>query len=155
MCFFWNCYSWNNFKNRPNCNDVTVCNDVTEVTVWSNICVPLAQNRERLTYNFSYGRREHQRYTPQYCPRCLSVWWRFVSDDLWNTVVCFQPPSLLIGKVWVPVVHFCVCHIHCRVHLRAGRRPGLCRSTSVLLLIGSTIREFSISSALWILEVLI
>ena len=41
---------------------------------------------------------------------CLSVWWRFVSDDLWNTVVCFQPPSLLIGKVWVPVMRFCVSH---------------------------------------------
>ena len=25
-------------------------------------------------------------------------------------MVCFQPPSLLIGKVWVPVVHFCVSH---------------------------------------------
>ena len=52
---------------------------------------------------------------------CLSVWWRFVSDDLWNTVVCFQPSSLLIGNVWVPVMCFCVCHIHCRVHWRAGR----------------------------------
>ena len=43
-----------------------------------------------------------------------------------------------------------LCHIHCR----AGRRPGLCRSTSALLLIGSTISELSISSALWVLEVL-
>ena len=25
-------------------------------------------------------------------------------------MVCFQPPSLLIGKVWVLVMHFCVCH---------------------------------------------
>ena len=25
-------------------------------------------------------------------------------------MVCFQPPSLLIGKVWVPVKHFCVSH---------------------------------------------
>ena len=23
-------------------------------------------------------------------------------------MVCFQPPSLLIRKVWVPVMHFCV-----------------------------------------------
>ena len=23
----------------------------------------------------------------QYCQRCLSVWWQFVSDDLWNTGV--------------------------------------------------------------------
>ena len=90
----------------------------------------------------------------QHCQRCLSNWWRFVSDDLWNTVMCFQPPSLLIGKVWVPVMRFCVCHIHCRVHWRVGRRPGLCRSISALLLIGSTIREFSISSDLWVLEVL-
>ena len=35
---------------------------------------------------------------------------RFVLDDLWNAVVCFQPPSLLIGKVWVPVMQFCVSH---------------------------------------------
>ena len=46
----------------------------------------------------------------QYCQRCLSVWWRFVWDDLWNTVVCFQPPSLLIGKVWVPAMRFRVSH---------------------------------------------
>ena len=59
----------------------------------------------------------------QYYPRCFSVWWRFVSENLWNTVVCFQPPSLHIGKIWVPVMHFCVCHIHCRVHWRVGRRP--------------------------------
>ena len=25
-------------------------------------------------------------------------------------------PSLLIGKVWVPVMHFCLCTIHHRVH---------------------------------------
>ena len=25
-------------------------------------------------------------------------------------MVCFQPPSLLIGKVWVPVMYFCVSH---------------------------------------------
>ena len=73
---------------------------------------------------------------------------------IYGTLVCFQPPSLLIRKVWVPVMHFCVCHIYYRVHWRMGSRPGLCRSTSALLLIGSTIREFSISSALWVLEVL-
>ena len=59
--------------------------------------------------------------------RCLSAWCRFVFDDLWNSVVCFQPPSLLIGKVWVPVMHFCACPIHCRVHWRVGRRLGSCR----------------------------
>ena len=26
-------------------------------------------------------------------------------------MVCFQPPSLLICKVWVPVMHFCACPI--------------------------------------------
>ena len=38
--------------------------------------------------------------------RCLTAWCLFVLDDLWNAVVCFQPPCLLIGKVWVPVVHY-------------------------------------------------
>ena len=46
-----------------------------------------------------------------------------------EAVVCFQPPSLLIGKVWVPVMHFCACPIHCRVHWRLGKRLGSCRST--------------------------
>ena len=47
----------------------------------------------------------------QYCLRCLSSWGLFVLDDLWNAMVCLQPPSLLIGKVWVPVMHFCACPI--------------------------------------------
>ena len=71
----------------------------------------------------------------QYCLRCLSVWYLFVLDDLWNAVVSFQAPSLLIGKVWVPVMHFCACPIHYRVHWRVGRRLGSCRLTSVQLLI--------------------
>ena len=75
-------------------------------------------------------------------------------DDLWNAVVCFQPPSLLIGKVWVPVIHFCACPIYSRLHFRVGRRLGLCRLTSVQPLMGSTILAFSISSALLVLEVL-
>ena len=36
-------------------------------------------------------------------------------------MVCFQPPRLLIGKVWVPVMHFSACPIHCKVHWRVGR----------------------------------
>ena len=56
------------------------------------------------------------------CHRCLNGWCRFASDDLWNAVVCFQPPSLLIGKVWLPVVQFCVSLILCKVHWRMGRR---------------------------------
>ena len=75
-------------------------------------------------------------------------------DYLWNAVVCFQPPSLLIGKVWVPVMHFCACPIDCRVHWRVGRRLGSCRLISVKPLIASTICVFSISSAVWVLEVL-
>ena len=30
----------------------------------------------------------------QYCLRCLSIWCRFDSDDLWNAMVCFESPSL-------------------------------------------------------------
>ena len=47
----------------------------------------------------------------------------------------------------------CVSHT-LQSALESGQEPGLCRSTSALLLIGSTVREFSISSALWVLEAL-
>ena len=67
--------------------------------------------------------------------------------DLWNAVVYFQPPSLLIGKVWVPVMHFCASPIHCRMHWRVGRRLGSGRLTSVQPLIWSTIWAFSIENA--------
>ena len=77
-----------------------------------------------------------------------------VANDVWNAVVCFQPPCLLIGKVWVPVKYFCTCPIHCKVHWRVGRRVWSCRLISVQPFIGSTIRAFYISSALWALEVL-
>ena len=90
----------------------------------------------------------------QYCLRCLSVWCLFVLDDLWNAMECFRPPSLFIGKVWVPVMHFCACPIHCKVHWRVGRRQGSCRLISVQPSMGSTIRVLSICSALWVLEVL-
>ena len=90
----------------------------------------------------------------QYCLRCLRAKCRFVLDDLWNAVVCFQPPSLLIGKVWVPVLDFCTCPIHSKVHWRVGRRLGSYRSISVLPFTGSTIRAFSTSSVLMVLEVL-
>ena len=58
------------------------------------------------------------------------------------------------GQVLVPVMHFCAFPIHCRVHWRVGRKLGSCRLISVKPLIGSTIWAFSISSALWVLEVL-
>ena len=54
--------------------------------------------------------------------------------------VCLQPPSLLIGKVWVPVMHFCECRKHCKVHWRVGRRLGSYRLISAQPLIESTIR---------------
>ena len=89
-----------------------------------------------------------------YCLRCLSAWCWFILDNLWNAVVCFQTPSLLIGKVWVPVMHFCACPKHCEVHWRVGRMLGSCRLISTRPLIGSTIRELSISSVLWVFEAL-
>ena len=58
------------------------------------------------------------------------MWYLFVSDYLWYAVVSFQPPSLLIGKVGVPVMHFCACLIYCKVHWRLGRRLGSCRLIS-------------------------
>ena len=63
----------------------------------------------------------------------------------------FQPPSLLIGKVWVPVMHY---SLHCRVLWRVHMRLGSCRLISVKPLRGSTIRAFSIRSSVWVLEVL-
>ena len=84
----------------------------------------------------------------------MSAWCRFASDDLWNAVVRFQPPSLLIGKVWVPVMHFCSCRIHCKVHWGVSRRLGSYRLISMQPLIWSTIREFCIGFVLWVLEVL-
>ena len=51
-------------------------------------------------------------------------------------------------------MRFCACHIYCKVHWRVGRRLGSYRLISVQPLIGSTIREFCISSVLWVLGVL-
>ena len=31
--------------------------------------------------------------------KVFGTWCRFVLDDLWNAVVSFQPPSLLIGNI--------------------------------------------------------
>ena len=44
-------------------------------------------------------------------------------------------PSLLIGKVWVPVMHFYACCIHCKVHWSVGRMLGLYRLISAQPLI--------------------
>ena len=46
-------------------------------------------------------------------------------DNLWNAVVCFQLPSSLLGKVWVPVMHFCLCPIHCRVYIESGQEARI------------------------------
>ena len=45
------------------------------------------------------------RFQKMDCLSCLSAWCQFVSVDLLNAVVCFQPSSLLIGKVWALVIH--------------------------------------------------
>ena len=66
----------------------------------------------------------------------------------------FQLHSLLITKVLVPVMHICACPIYCKVHWRVDRRLGSYRLISAQSLIGSTVRELSISSVLWVLEVL-
>ena len=60
-------------------------------------------------------------------------------------MACFQIPSLLIGKVWVPVKQFCVIHT-LQIALESGQGPGAqnCADfTSTQPLILSTIREFS------------
>ena len=36
-----------------------------------------------------------------------------MQDASWE--LFFQPPSLLIGKVLIPVMHFCACPIHYKV----------------------------------------
>ena len=65
-------------------------------------------------------------------------------DALWNVVVYFQPPSVLItiGEVWVPVMHFCVWPIHCKACWRVSRRLGSCRLISVHLWSGQASGNF-------------
>ena len=87
--------------------------------------------------------------------RCKSTWCLFILDNFWNAMVCFQPPNLLIRKVWVPVMHFCACPIHCKVYWWVGMRLGLCRLISEQPLIELAIRAFTIGSALWVLDVLL
>ena len=79
---------------------------------------------------------------------------RFALDDLWNTVVCFQPPSLHIGKVWVPVMHFCSSHIYCKVHWRVGRRLGLYNGLILIVQIdfSAAFDRVCISSVLYVLD---
>ena len=38
--------------------------------------------------------------------------------------MCFQPHSLLIGKVSVLVMHFCGCPIHCKI-LESGQEARI------------------------------
>ena len=87
----------------------------------------------------------------QYCLRCLCIWCRFVADDLWKTVVRFQPASLPSRNATCDAL---LCVPHTLLHFRVGRRLELCGLISAQPLIGSAIREFSISSLLWVLEVL-
>ena len=67
----------------------------------------------------------------------MSVWCQFVVDGLWNTKVCFQPPSSLIGNVLSLAMPFCVWPTPNRMLWRLGERIELVRSTSVTLLTGS------------------
>ena len=57
-------------------------------------------------------------------------------------------------KGQVHVTHFCACPIHCKVYWRVRRKQGSYRLISAQSLIGSTVRELSISSVRWVLEVL-
>ena len=72
----------------------------------------------------------------------LSVWCLFVLGILWNAEVCCQPPRSLMEKVLALVIPFCVWHTHYGVHWSWGIRIEWFRSTSVLLLSGSTIKGF-------------
>ena len=69
-----------------------------------------------------------------------------------DAMAYFQPHSLLIGKVRILVMHFCVCPIHCKVHWRVSRRLLSYRLIWAQPLIGSTVRELSTSFAIWALE---
>ena len=60
-----------------------------------------------------------------------------------------------IGKVWVPMMHFCACPKHCKMYWLVGRRLGLCRLILEQPMIGNGGRwVLSISSAQWVLEIL-
>ena len=84
--------------------------------------------------------------------RYLSVWW-LVSDDLLYEVESVQPLSLLIGMVWVLVMHIlCASHSLLRA-LESEQDAVYCGLTSAQPLIRSTIREFYIRSATRVLEV--
>ena len=65
-----------------------------------------------ITYQFPY--LPISNYLPISIPtaqRCLSVWWRFVSDDLWNTVVCFQTTQFAYRKgLGTCDAHLCDSH---------------------------------------------
>ena len=62
----------------------------------------------------------------------LNKYLNYFLVDVWNDVVCFQPPSLLPTTQFAyrkcpgtcDDMHFCACPIHCRVHWRVGRRLG-------------------------------
>ena len=54
----------------------------------------------------------------------------------------------------IPVMQFFTCPIHLKINWRMGWWLGSCRLISAQTLIRSTIREFSISSVLRVLEVL-
>ena len=96
-----------------------------------------------------FGGSTVENYRPISITSVLSkVFLRLVSVRLGQfieAVVSYQQPSLLIGKVWVPVNHLCACPTCCKVHWRVDRRLGSCRLISAQPLIESTVREFFVS----------
>ena len=93
-------------------------------------------------------------YRPIFITSALSDCCLFVLDDLWNAVVYFNHLFCLSERSMYLICAVCPCPTHWKVHWRVRRRIGSCRLISVQPVIGSTIRAFSISSPLWILEVL-
>ena len=78
----------------------------------------------------------------------------FVLDDLWDAVVCIKPPSLLIGKVCRGTCDALLCVSHTlQSTLERGQEARLRKLILLQPLLGSIHGVFSISSALWVLEV--
>ena len=67
-------------------------------------------------------------------------------------VVCFQPPNFFIGSVYVLEMHLFVCPTHT---LETDWWPRACRVTAAQPLTERTSKEFSISAAVWVLQVLL
>ena len=113
----------NNMCTRIDTNFLHCVHEMTHLAIYIYIYTHTCTHQYIYIYIYQFPKHHC-------CLWCLSARCRFLSYDLWNAVVRFQPPSLFIRKVWVPVIHFCVCPMHCKVHRTVGRRLGLCRLTS-------------------------